>query len=300
MDPKGRTVESELARIASEQHGLVTRRQIARAGVSDEEIKQRVRVGALIRVHTGVYRVGHCAPSVEARYLAAVLACGDGSLLCGRAAAHTWRLVKRTPPAPEVLTATERRVPGVVTHRARANGGNNGSRVNGIPVTSVPRTLVDVAGVLPLDALARACHEADVLHRVKPKHVLAVLADRPTTRGARNLRAVLGGEVPVTLSYLERAFLQLLRTRSLPLPFTNRVVSARRVDCRWPDLRLTVELDSYKFHNSRYAWEQDRRREREAFARGDQFRRYTYGDVLESPDGMLAELRDLLITKRPA
>jgi very-short-patch-repair endonuclease len=68
----------------------------------------------------------------------------------------------------------------------------------------------------------------------------------------------------------------------------------RRVDCRWPDHRLTVELDSYRYHHSRHAWEQDRRREREARARGDEFRRYTYGDVFESPGRMLAELRDLL------
>jgi hypothetical protein len=67
-------------------------------------------------------------------------------------------------------------------------------------------------------------------------------------------------------------------------------------DCRWPDRRLTVELDSYTYHGSRHAWEQDRRREREAYARGDEFRRYTYGDVFEHPARMLAELRSLLAT----
>jgi hypothetical protein len=66
------------------------------------------------------------------------------------------------------------------------------------------------------------------------------------------------------------------------------------VDCRWPARALTVELDSYRFHSSRHAWEQDRRREREARARGDEFRRYTYGDVLENPQPMMAELRPLL------
>ena len=66
------------------------------------------------------------------------------------------------------------------------------------------------------------------------------------------------------------------------------------MDCRWPDIALTVELDSYRFHNSRHAWEQDRRREREAHARGDDFRRYTYGDITEHPRQMLRELRGLL------
>lgn len=81
---------------------------------------------------------------------------------------------------------------------------------------------------------------------------------------------------------------------------TNRVAGGRRVDCRWPAHRLTVELDSYRYHASRHAWEQDRRREREARARGDEFRRYTYGDVLESPELMLRELRALLSPRHPA
>jgi len=88
----------------------------------------------------------------------------------------------------------------------------------------------------------------------------------------------------------------MLRDGGLPLPQTNCRAGSRRVDCRWPSHRLTVELDSYTFHNSRHAWEQDRRREREAYARGDAFRRYTYGDVSEDPAPMLAELHSLLAT----
>jgi very-short-patch-repair endonuclease len=75
---------------------------------------------------------------------------------------------------------------------------------------------------------------------------------------------------------------------------TNRLVGGRRVDCHWPGHRLTVELDGYRYHHSRHAWEQDRRREHEARARGDDLRRYTYGDVFDEPDLMLAELRGLL------
>ena len=98
----------------------------------------------------------------------------------------------------------------------------------------------------------------------------------------------------MTLSKLEVRFLERLRDDGLPLPHTHRPASGRRVDCRWPNLKLTVELDSYRYHHSRHAWEQDRHREREARARGDEFRRYTDNNVLETPELMLAELEGLL------
>ena len=294
MDPSGRTVEQELARIASREHGVVTRAELLRAGISRDEIKQRLRVGALIREYKGVYRVGHRAPSVEARYLAAVRACGPGALLCGRAAGHLLGLLKGPPPPPEVMTPTERRIEGIATRRSRLMDSRDATEWKRIPVTTVARTLVDLAAVLSLDDLARACHEAGVLHRTTPGQVEVVLARRPNSRGAAKLRVILRGEVRVTLSKLERSFLSLLRDAGLPLPETNRPASGRRVDCRWRGHRLTVELDSYRFHHSRHAWEKDRRREREARARGDEFRRYTYGDVLEDPRYMLRELHQLL------
>jgi hypothetical protein len=158
----------------------------------------------------------------------------------------------------------------------------------------VPRTLVDLAAVLGIDALARACHEAGVLHRTTPAQVADVLARRPRSRGAGKLRMVLLGDANVTLSKVEATFLRSILDANLPRPVTNRRAGGRRVDARWPTERVTVEIDSYRFHNSRYAWEQDRRREREAYARGDEFRRYTYGDVMEHPHQMLRELRALL------
>jgi very-short-patch-repair endonuclease len=85
-----------------------------------------------------------------------------------------------------------------------------------------------------------------------------------------------------------------LRAAGLPLPITNRPAGAHYVDCRWPAHKLTVELDSYTYHASRHAWEQDRRRDREARARGDQMRRYTWTDVFHQPEPMLAELHVLL------
>ncbi len=178
--------------------------------------------------------------------------------------------------------------------RSRSLDARDFTVVRAIPVTTVPRTIVDLAAVLALDELARVCHEAGVLYRTTPRQVEAVLAHRSNARGATSLRRVIRGEVHVTLSKLERAFLDLVRAHSLPLPVTNKPAGGRRIDCRWPDYRLTVEIDSYTFHHSRHAWERDRLREREAYARGDQFRRYTWGDVFEHPAMMLAELRELL------
>ena len=148
--------------------------------------------------------------------------------------------------------------------------------------------------MLTVDALARACHEAGVRYGTTPRDVDAVLDRRPDSPGAGQLREVLRGDHRVTLSKLEATFLERLRAAGLALPVTNRPAGGRRIDCRWPALRLTVDLDSYRYHHSRHAWEQDRRREREAHARGDEFRRYTYGDVLEHPRLMLQELRKLL------
>lgn len=294
MGALGRTVDEELARIASSGHGVVTRAQLLSAGVSRREIEVRVQRGGLIRVHRGVYRVGHRAPSVEAAYLAAVLAAGESALLSGRAAAHLLGLVRGTAPPPEVTAQTQRRIEGVKTHRSRLLDARDATTVCGIPVTTVPRTLVDISSELSLDALARACHEAGVRYGTTPKSVEAVLARRPGSPGAKKLRRVLHGDVHVTLSTLEARFLELLRNAGLPVPVTNRGAGGRRVDCRWPEYRLTVELDGYQFHNSRYSWEQDRLREREARARGDEFRRYSYGDVFERPALMLGELASLI------
>ena len=291
MAPKSTTVERVLARLASRAHGVVTRRQLLDAGVTAAEIRQRLENGSLLREYRGAYRVGHKAPSTEARYLAAVRACGEGAALSGPAAAHLYGLIRGAPPRPEVTIRVKRKVPGILTRRSSTI---EITTIRGIPITTVPRTLVDLAGRLSLDDLARACHEAGVKYRTTPAQVEAVLQRHPRAKGAAELRQVLRGDARVSLSKLEARFLDLLRAEGLPLPETNRVTGGRRVDCRWPEHRLTVELDGYRYHSSRHAWEQDRLREREARARGDDFRRYTYGDVFESPDAMLAELRAVI------
>lgn len=288
------TVAEILARIARRQHGVVARRQLLAAGVTSRQVGCCLIRGTLIPIHRGVYRVGHAAPSTEATYMAAVLVCGEGALLACRAAAFLLGLIRGGPPAPEVVALKLHRVPGVRSRRARLLDSSEQMIFNAIPVTSVPRTLVDLAADLPPAELARACHEAGVKYKTTPRQIERVLARRNNYPGAVRLRAVISGDVKVSLSRLESRFLELLRSRGLPLPSTNRPAGAHRVDCRWPEHKLTVELDSYRYHRSRHAWEQDRRREREAYTRGDQIRRFTWGDVFERPLPMLRELDELL------
>src|SRR3954471_3752559 len=114
------TVEMAFARFAGRKHGVATRRELMEAGVTAKEIARRLRSGALLREHPGVYRVGHRAPNTEATYLAAVLAGGEGAVLCGRAAAHLLALIEGAPPRPELVCSTKRRIDGAIAHRTRA------------------------------------------------------------------------------------------------------------------------------------------------------------------------------------
>jgi hypothetical protein len=293
-------VEQKIAVIASAAKGVVTRAELLSAGVSRAGIERRVARGLLIPEFRGVYRVGHSAPSTEARYMAAVKACGDGAVLSGFAAAYWQRLIKCEPPPPEVTARTERRIEGVRVRRSRRIHPLDTATYMGIPITIVPRTLLDLAAALSVSDLARACHEAWIRYDTTPDRVTAVLARSPNAPGAGGLREVMLGEVRVTLSKLEDRFLARLEAENLPLPETNRVVGTKRIDCRWPEQRLSVELNSYRFHNSRHAWEQERVREREARQRGDEWRTFTYSDVFEDPTYMLGELRGLLGASLPA
>jgi hypothetical protein len=199
VDPKVTTVEEKIARLASAHRGNATFAELRGLGISATEIKHRVRSGALIRVYRGVYRVGHCAPSVEADYLAAVKACGGDALLAGDAAAWLYALIKGDPPPPDVVASKRHRIPGLETRRRRIHPLDR-TTFRGIPVLPVPAVLVDIAPRLGDDELARACHEAGVRYRVTPSHVQAVLDRNPRARGAAKLRSVMTGDTKVTLS----------------------------------------------------------------------------------------------------
>jgi hypothetical protein len=214
------TSDREIARIASRSHGVVTRQELRRAGITDAEIKHRRSIGALFQEYRGVYRVGHRAPSVEARYLAAVRACGDDAVLSGPAAGYLWGLVKGAAPPPEVTAPNKRRARGVVARR----GTPKATIWRGIPITTVPQTLVDLAPTSSLDELARACHEAGVRYGTTPSQVKELLRRQP---GAAKLRAVMDGDAPVTLSRLEKRFLE--RLKEAGLPSTTRGTAGSRI-----------------------------------------------------------------------
>jgi hypothetical protein len=195
--------------------------------------------------------------------MAAVLACGEGGFLTGRAAGFLLVLIRaQRAPDPEVIARTARQIDGIAVSRARKMDPRDVTTWKGIPVTTPARTLVDLAAVVSAEELSRAVHQADVLHGATPDDVETVLRRRPNAKGAAKLRKVLWGDA-------------------------DRILS-------WPKHKLTVELDSYRYHRSRHAWELDRKRERQAYARGDQFRRYTWGDVVEHPRPTLKELRAVL------
>jgi predicted transcriptional regulator of viral defense system len=294
MRERSRTVAQKVVTVASEQHGVITREQLLGTGMSSSAIGRWTDKGLLIREYAGVYRVGHAAPSTEATYMAAVLVAGDDALLAGRAAAHLMRLLRGAPPPPEVIAPTEKRIKELRVKRGRAGDGRDATTCTGIPTTTVARTLVDLAACLSEYELGHAVHQASVLYRTQPEDVEAVLERRPTSKGAGALRAILHGDAKISLSRLERAFVKLLEANDLELPQTNKQVGGRYVDCRWPGRKLTVELDSYRYHSTRHAWELDRKRERQARARGDDFRRYTSDDVFEDPRALLRELRPVI------
>jgi hypothetical protein len=288
------TAERVLARLANPRKGLVDRDQLLAAGLTRHQIARCVRNGVLWPEYDGIYRVGHRAPNLETSYLAAVLACGEGALLSGRAAAYLYGLIKGDPPKPEVTTPTQHRPKGVICHRTRRV--TDATTYRGIPITTVARTVVDMAPGSTPGELAELFHHAVVRFRVKPYHVEAVLKRRPNAKGAQTLRRVINGDERALLSVLERGFIAVLRKHDLPLPKTNIPEDGHWVDCRWPEQRLTVELDSYEFHATRHAWQKDYQREREARKRGDQYRRYIWEDVFEDSDPMIADLRQLLST----
>jgi hypothetical protein len=265
-----------LAEVAGERHGVVTRRRLLAAGLSSGEITRRVRSGVLLVEYRGVYRLGHRAPSREARYAAAVAACGAGAVLCGRAAAHLHGLLRGPAPRAEVMTRGERRIGGISTCRCRRFDPRDATEVLGIPVTTVARLWwISARYWVSMPSLVPVTRRVFSTAR-RPGRSRRCSSAARTAPGRAGSGRVLRGDVRVTLSTLERRFLALLNAEKLPLPETNRIAGGRRVDCRWPAHRLTIELDSYRFHRSRHAWEEDRRREREARARGDEFRRCRY------------------------
>jgi hypothetical protein len=279
----------DVALIASRQHGRISHAQLLAAGVDRDRIKRWRADGRLRAVHREVYALGHTALSLHATVMAAVLACGSGAVASHRSAAHLLGIVRSSPPRPEVSVPTPggRRQKRIVVYRGQLVHARDMTLLHAIPITTVPRVLLDLAPRLALADLTRACHEAWIHHRVIRSDVEACIARNPTKKGAARLRLALGSDV--TLSDLEDGFLDLLARHDLPRPRTNVDHHGDKVDCHWPDRWLTVELLSFRFHATRRAFEDDlaRRRRSNHIA-------YSWGDVFERGAQTAAELGKLL------
>jgi len=287
-----------IGRLAARQHGVVSRRQLLDAGITAGATERRVASGHLVRVHRGVYAVGHAQLRREGRWLAAVLAAGHGAALSHRSAAALHGI--RESDALDVTTTRRVAVRGVLIHRTtRLDAGDLATR-RAVPVTTLPRTLVDLAGTLAAEQLAKLVREADRAGRLTAATVQNA-RERVAGRrdgAARALRATLDAHerlaTSLTRSELEDRFLALLDARGLPRPLTNHPVEGFKLDAAWPHLRLAVELDSWAFHHDRAAFQADRARDATLVRAGWTVVRFTHAQLVDRPRWVAGTLRALL------
>ncbi|HZU39600.1 MAG TPA: DUF559 domain-containing protein [Solirubrobacteraceae bacterium] len=257
-------LDRALGLLADRQHGVVSHAQLLELGFGRDAISWRRRRRTLRAIHRGVYGVGHLALSADAQRLAAVLACGRDALLSHRSAAELWDLTRPAEPPELHVTALARKCrsrPGIEVHRALDFEDGDRTVVRGIPVTTPARTLVDLAGRAASRELERALDEAITLGLLEPADVEAALERYPRRRGTAALRALLADrERPTSLtrSHSEERFLALVRRARLPTPRQNARIDRYTVDFYWPEHRLVVEIDGYRYHSTRSAFERDR------------------------------------------
>ena len=268
-----------LAELAEQQHGVVARRQLLALGFSGGGIVRAVGSARLHPIHRGVYAVGHARLSGHGHHLAAVLACGSRALLSHLSAAWLWDLLAAGPTRPEV-TAPHRghRRRSIRVHHSTCLGAADAASHEGIPVTSVARTLLDVAGVLSPPRLERALEQAERLQRLDLHRLQETMSGCLGHRGVRRLGAALDlyREPVATRSELERAFLDLIRSAGLARPSVNVQVAGHEVDFLWRDEGIAVELDGFEFHGTRAAFERDRARDHDLQMEGIQVVRLTW------------------------
>jgi very-short-patch-repair endonuclease len=295
------TIDGRIAALAATQHGLVTRAQLLRAGVPPERVRWRVRVRRLLPVYRGVYRVGPVV-APRAPELAAVLACGPGAAISHMSAAAMWSLSAAENARADVhVTQMQhgrgRWQRGICLHRVRKLPRDEITAIDSVPVTTIARTILDVAGTASRSELERMIALAEREHDVA-RAVLIALVDRyPTRRGARTLRALLGApeDAALTRSQAEERLLRLLRRAQLPPPQVNARVVGIEVDFFWRAERLIVEVDGFAFHSSRSTFESDRRRDTMLLARGYRVLRLTWRQISNEPEATLVRIGQALV-----
>jgi very-short-patch-repair endonuclease len=285
----------DIRRIAERQHGNVTRAQLDGIGLTRNEIDERREQGWLIRRHTGVYAVGHVPRTRESRWLAAVLALGEGAVLSHAAAGAHWGILAGAAVTEVIVptTAGHPKRDGIVVHRQRLPASHVTVR-GGIPVTTPIRTLLDLAAVLSLGALARAFEQAQVKLHMPPAPLAAEVLSRPRHRGNAKLRRILPGAVDPTdvRSVLELRFLRLCASSGIPRPRVNVRIGAWTPDFLWPDHRLVVETDGFDFHRTAAARRRDATKDEVLRGEGFTVVRLTWAEVTERAAETAARLHD--------
>ncbi len=292
-------MDRAIAELATLQYGVVAGRQLAGIGLRSTAVADRAAAGRLHRVHRGVYAVGHPLLSRRGEWIAAVLALGPGALLSHASAAALWDLTGPRGGRVDV-TAPDRngraRRPGIAVHRSRIPDPESTVHER-IPVTSVARTLLDLAGTVERGALHRAYVRAERLQLLDLRALGRVLERSNGRRGRRALAALCGYDrsaAASALSELELLLLDLIRDHGLPTPQANVLVGGYLVDAYWPQEKLVVEVDGYEFHSDREAFERDHRKLGRLTLAGYQVLAVTYRQVVDEPEWVVGAIRRLL------
>lgn len=232
--------------------------------------------------------------------MAAVLACGPGTVLSHRTAGQLWRLMPRSEAMPEVTRPRKfKGRPEIRCHHA-VLAADEVDVVHGIPTTSVHRTLFDLATVLKTRQLERAMNEAEVRGLTDRLSIPELLERHPRARGAATLRELLAAKAPggTTVNDFEEDFVAFLDARGIPRPAFNAPLALRgrffEIDCLWRDRRLAIELDGRAAHGTAAAFESDRERDRILQAEGWRTARITWRQLRDEPEAVARDLRRML------
>lgn len=280
--------------LARSQHWVVTRAQLIELGLGPKAIRHRLRIGRLHRMMPGVYAVGRPAVDSRGRWMAAVLACGPHALLSHHSAAALLGIGEERPGPIDVVVPDHvaRRRPGIRVHRrvGLLTPGEWSERwpasgtVAGIPVTGPVPTLVDLAMCLATAELEAAVNEASHRNLIDPESLREALDVMPPRPGIGRLRRLLDRDTFVlTDTRLEQLFLPLARSADLPLPQTQVWLNGHRVDFYWPDLKLVVEADSFRYHRTPAKQAADNRRDQDHIAAGLMPLHFSHWQVCHDP-----------------
>jgi very-short-patch-repair endonuclease len=298
---RSRVPDAGIAVIAARQHGVISRQQLVRIGLTRDQIDDRIAARRLLPLHRGVYAVGHGCVSRKGLYLAAVLFAGEGAALTFCAAADLLEMRASKEDEIDVTVPADRRGDATVRiHRDKLDPSET-MVLDGIRVTKPLRTLLDLAACVSEKELERAIRQAVYRRMTTTALLVDAVNERPGRRGAKKLRNALVnlGEAPgLTRSELEETFLRYLRKHKLPLPELNvelRVGGKRiEADCLWREQRLIIELDGRDAHHSLPAFESDRARDAALLAAGWPVVRVTSRRMNRDGLRLADELRTLL------